>query len=372
MRIVKTYSPRLEAIGRQILLIVRGDPEGDMRRRLTEGCARCYVLATDRPTAARQWLFDLTEPPALDYRWHNRYPFYLRLPDRKHFLKYASRKAVLARIAQGNLGIEDRIGPWNGSFWAGLRAGGAIRKGSGTEWRIWERSHPELIADLSEMPLMHRLEPRAAKHGQRRLRRCYAALLPSEQATERSVLAGLFAGAVLRDADGEQWLELPAGGDAQAILLDWGIPFLLREPQKGRKVVLVSPLFAMLVAHLMPPRSAARIRSVRKAGGCPLLPAILWQMAMTAKGRRYMPFPDALPFGCSKATFFRRRWRRKDLNKVGWLELGIRITPKLRDLLVDWFQRRTCERNGHTYDPETYPLSPDIGIPPSSFPTPAS
>ena len=51
------------------------------------------------------------------------------------------------------------------------------------------------MADLSEMPLMHKLEPKPSKGGQRRLRRCYAAFLPAEDKTGPSVLAGLFAGA---------------------------------------------------------------------------------------------------------------------------------------------------------------------------------
>ena len=157
-------------------------------------------------------------------------------------------------------------------------------------------------------------------------------------------------------------MELPDTPAVRSLLDDWGIP-AKDTRRNGRGWLWVSPLFAMLVVHLMPPRSAGRIRAVRKAGGCPFLSVVLWQMAMTAKGRRYMPFPDALPFGCSKATFFRRRWRRRDLNKAGWLELGIRITPKLRELLVDWFGRRASERAGRACDQAAHPPSP-VGMTP--------
>src|SRR5450759_5562793 len=158
-------------------------------------------------------------------------------------------------------------------------------------------------------------------------------------------------------------MELPDTPAVRALLDDWVIP-AKDTRRNGRGWLWVSPLFAMLVVHLMPPRSAGRIRAIKKAGGCPFLSVVLWEMAMSRKNSRYMPFPAALPFGCSKASFFRRGWRRRDLHKAGWLELGIRMTPKLRGLLVEWFERRTCERNGHAYDPETFPLSPDIGIPP--------
>ena len=332
----------MKVLGQMIMDIVRGDPVGDRRQRTIDGCARCYVLVTDRPLSNRRALWNLTDPPTNRYGW--RWPYNQRVSENRYIRDTAGRKVVIDRISQGGLGIEDRLGVWNGSFWAGLRASGAIRRGPGTEWRIWERQHRELVADLSEMTLMHRLEPRPAKHGQRRLRRCYASLLPSGEATERSLLAGLFAGAAMAEIQGEQWLELPDSADVRSTLGDWGIPFRPHERPRNRMILWVSPLYGALVAHLMPPHSAARMLAVRKAGGCPFLPAVLWQMAMTAKGRRYMPFPDALPFGVSRATFFRRRWRRKELNRIGWLDLGIRIAPKLRELMVEWHDRRAQER----------------------------
>ena len=184
----------------------------------------------------------------------------------------------------------------------------------------------------------------AAKHGQRRLRRCYAALLPPEEPTGRSALAGLFAGAALREAEGESWLDLPDDEGVKSVLGEWGIPFLPRERPRGRRMVLASPLFGALVAHMMPPRSAGRILGIRKPGGCPYLSVVLWEMTMAGRNRRYMPFPDALPFGGSKATFFRRGWRRRGMHMAGWVDLGIRITPRLRQLLVEWLDRRLAER----------------------------
>ena len=335
---------RLEEVARQCHELIFGDPQGDMRRRLTTGCARCYVLKTDRPSSVRQILYDLTEPLKESdvHRWHS--PYCWRLPDNRNVEKYAGRKSVLARIAQGGLEIDEELGQWNGSFWHGLRLSGALRQGPGTELRLWERLHGDLIADITEMPLMHRLEPRTAMHGQRRLRRCYAAYLPPEQSTERSVLAGLFAGSVLRDADGETWMELADHNEVRNALNDWGIPFRSHAHTKGKMVIWVSPLFGQLVMHLMPKHSAARFISIKQAGGCPMLPAIMWKMAMNRRGRRRKPFKGALPFAISRATHFRRGLHELDLHKIGWLDYGIRITPKLRDLLEDWLRRKTAER----------------------------
>ena len=347
----------------------QGGPE-DRQRRVIDAFARCCILTTDRPVPdfKKIWpnqeilpFLDAVTSP--DKGWWTE-TYRMRIPP-PSVIGQAGRKAALERIAKGNLGIEDRLGVWNGSFFHGLKMSGALRKRPGTEFTIWAR--PELVADLSEMPLMHRLEPRVAKHGQRRLRRCYAAFLPPEELTGRSILAGLFAGAILRNADGEEWLELPDDQGVRAILGEWGIPFYPLERPMGKRIIHVSPLFGALVSHMMPPHSARRIRGVRKAGGCPYLPAILWEMAMARNGQRYTPFPNALPFACSKSTFFRRGWRRRGLHKAGWLDLGIRITPKLRELLREWFERRSSELRGRTYDSEAYPLSPDVAIRFESF-----
>lgn len=351
---------RLKAFTQTIQAIV-GDPAGDMRRRVIDGCARAYVLRTDRPTRDIKSLLALTDPPP--DRDRSNVVYGMRLPGVRYILDAAGRNVVLERIRRGNLGIEERLGIWNGCFWAGLRASGAIRQGPGTEWRIWERSHRELLDDLAGMPLMKRLAPRAAKHGQRRLRRCYGMLLPPEDGKEASILAGLFAGAAMRTAGDEAWMELPDNELPRGILTDWGIPFRSFERQNRRKVLLVSPFYAVLVAHLMPPRSTERVLGVRKAGECPFLPSVLWQMALTRKNMRYVPFAGALPFSCSRATFFRRGWRRRDLNRIGWLDMGIRVTPKLRALTVQWFERQSAERKASPPHRSVVAIEPEAAPP---------
>ena len=326
--------PPMSAMSRKIVEFLEQDrlrKEGPVLR-LIDAAARCFVLASDRPLQGRPIALE----PHIDWSQGD-------VSTSQGRLYEIGRKRIVDRIKQGNLGIEDQLGVWNGSFWHGLRLSGALKKGRWSEWDIWEKAHQELIADLAEMPVFGRLEPKVNKSGLRRLRRCHAIYLPPEKETERSVVAGLFSGAALRTGC-EAWMELPDEEAVKQVLDEWGILHQPIKTPQGRQRVRISPFFAALFCGLMPRHSAQRILSIKKAGGCPLLSVIYWQMVMSGKGRRYMPFWDALPFGCSKATFFRRGWRRKELHRIGWVDLDINIVPKLRKLMVEWFQRKKAER----------------------------
>ena len=209
---------------------------------------------------------------------------------------------------------------------------------------MWERSHKELVADLEGMHVTGVFESRPTLSGLRRLRRCPSMYLPLEEPDCPSVLAGVFAGAVMREVDGESWLDLPGSDGIQELLGRWTI-HCVPQSHRGDPVLRVSPFYAALVAHLMPPHSRERILSVQIAGGCPFLAVVYWQMAMNRRFMRYMPFHDALPFGCSKATFFRRGWRRKELWRIASCTMGITgVAPRLRALMVRWFEARAAER----------------------------
>ena len=208
---------------------------------------------------------------------------------------------------------------------------------------MWERSHKELVADLEGMHVTGVFESRPTLSGLRRLRRCPSMYLPLEEPDCPSVLAGVFAGAVMREVDGESWLDLPGSDGIQELLGRWTI-HCVPQSHRGDPVLRVSPFYAALAVHLMPPHSRKRILSVKRAGGCPFLAVVYWQMAMNRRFMRYMPFHDALPFGCSKATFFRRRWRRRELWRHA-CAMGITgVAPRLRDLMVRWFEARAAER----------------------------
>ena len=336
---------KMELKGKELRLRLFGDPVGDMQKRVLLGCARCFVLLSDRPAKVigMKELVSVTDPPpdTHDYTLPWRCHYYVA--DRRYVWENTGRKLTIERISQGNLGIEDKLGVWTGEFWCGLKLSGALKKSVGTEFVIWEKGHGDLIEDLIEMPLMKRLEPTASRSGLRRLRRCYAAYLPPVDPLGAAVLAGLLTGAALHEANDETWLNVPDNEAVRAFLNGWGLPFRTARLH-GRNRLLVSPLFGVLVAHLMPPHSARRMLAIKRAGDCPYLSAVLWEMALSRRYCPYMPFATALPYGCSKATFFRKGWHRADLHKAGWLSFGIRISDRFRAVLVTWYERQINER----------------------------
>jgi len=104
--------------------------------------------------------------------------------------------------------------------------------------------------------------------------------------------------------------------------------------------LIVSPFYSALHAHLMPPRSAERVTQVKKPGNCPFLAVLCWDWCMSQPRLRHMPFPSALPYGCSRWTEHRRGWKRRDLHRRCISEVGItHIDKTLRQLMVRWFDR---------------------------------
>lgn len=298
------------------------------RRLLLDALAKCYCISTDRPHRDIDALLPFAP------RGVALYPA---------CIEGIGRRAVYERIARGGLDIDHLLAPWTPGFWSGLRLAAALRHGAYTEWYTWERSRPELVADLEHLHVTAVFERRPTLSGLRRLRRCPSVFLPVEDPDSPRILAGLFAGAVMADIDGETWLELPDGEEVRALLARWTI-HCVPGRRRARQVLRVSPFFGVLVAHLMPPRSQGRMLSVRNAGACPFLAVVYWQTGMSRRRLRYMPFYDALPHGCSKASFFRYGWRRKELWRSA-CEMGITgVAPRLRDLMVRWFEERAQER----------------------------
>ena len=260
-------------------------------------------------------------------------------------------RAVLSRVARGGLGVEEHMRVWTPGFLCGVQMSGALRR-EGNAWSVWARTHRELLSDMEAMPLPHRLEPKAGRNGLRRLRRCPAMLLPPSNPQGAHVVAGLLAGAVLREGKQGQWLELPATSEVMSLLEGWTILCSRQRLFRGEARIGVSPFYAALFAHMMPPNSRGRILGSDRPAMCPLLPALYWEWAFCRRGQRMLPSKDALPFACSRRTCFRRGWSRKDsrLHQQA-IEAGIcHIDPRLRELMAKWFgeHRREPPREQHT------------------------
>lgn len=310
------------------------DAKRKARRRdaILEAYAKSFVLVGDRVGAAERVIAEFLPPG-------------VHPPTPSQFRRIGGVAAVHKRIAKGGLGIDDRLGVWTGGYFHGLRISGALRPDAGRGWAVWRATHYRLVADLESMPLPHSLDP-PGKNAIRRFRRCPAASLPPGDPHGVDVVAGLFSGAVHVRVDGEDWLELPADPEVVELLDTWAIAHKPGRVYRGKNRILVSPFFGALVSRHMPPRSAERALGMRRPGDCPWLAVAYWDWAMTRKGLRRIPFPDALPYGCSWRTAVRRGWRRAEVHRRAVFELGVtHLDRRLVALCRDWYTRRAEARH---------------------------
>jgi hypothetical protein len=256
-------------------------------------------------------------------------------------------RTAIARLRQGNLGIEDGLQPWTPEFFLGLRMSGALSEKEAGRFRIDTRSHPELIQDIAEWHIAGRVGCNDG-FGRRRLLGCLVAShLPVQDRYGASVVAGLFAGARLTQVDGEEWLELPNNEAVNELLENWTI---LRYPSRcarGRHYLKIPPFYGALFINAMPTHSRRRILGIRKPAMSPALAILYWEWLFgpISKGMRVLPFADALPFGCSLRSFYRKGWRREGLHYKAVSEYKIlSINFRLRDLLRQWFESHHANR----------------------------
>ncbi|HPG00218.1 MAG TPA: hypothetical protein PLE77_09105 [Kiritimatiellia bacterium] len=272
-------------------------------------------------------------------------PTGVRPPTPAQFRGAGGLRGALRVLSGGNLGMDDKLKPWTGNLFHGLKLAGALRQDAGRGWSVWEQTHGRLLADLQAMPLPHQLEPGGRRNGVRRLRRCAAAMLPPADRFGVDVLAGLLAGAVHVRIDGFDWLDVPATSDVLRLLDDWAIPRRHSRTFRGRDYVAVSPFFAALLADEMPPCSHQRILNMLKPGDCPFLPLMFWDWCLSKPGMRWPPFANALPFACCRRTAFDRGFGRRELHRRYVVEKGIgHIDRRIIRLCEKWFARQAKGR----------------------------
>ena len=267
-------------------------------------------------------------------------------------------KTALARLRQGNLGIEDQLRPWTAEFFLGLKLAGALTEKEPYKFRINAKIYPELVADISAWHIAGRLGGDDG-FGRRRLVGCLAAShLPVKDLQSDAVIAGLFAGARVSTSDGMQWLELPDDDAVKKLLENWTVLNYPSRQVRKRTYIKVSPFYAAFFAELMPAHSRQRMLSIRNPAMCPILPVMYWEWLFGPgmKGMRILPFADALPFGCSVRSFYRRGWQRKNLHRKAVLEYKIlAVDFRLRVLMRKWFESHNAKRNGSSDDLQPKP-----------------
>jgi len=263
-------------------------------------------------------------------------------------MRYAGApKTAIARLRQGNLGINDRLGCWTGEFLLGLKLSGAFVEKEPARYRIDSKLHPELVSDIQHWPLAGRLGS-PDNDGRQRLIACPAAThLPADDPHGAGVVAGLFAGARLTEIGAEVWLEMPDDDRIRQLLNEWTISHFPSRQLQRRNTIKVSPFYAPLFGDLMPERSRERILCIQNPAMCPLLPILYWELGFSPlkKGMRVLPFADALPFGISRRTFFRHGWRRTELHRKAVLEVGIlSVDGRLKKRMHKWFEQHQQRR----------------------------
>jgi hypothetical protein len=277
-----------------------------LRKQISLAIARAYVLADPKAHLKPLVAWPYIKAAVPGYLW----PTVCSL----HYA--GAPRSAIDRLRMGDLGIENEMRPWTPEFFLGLRLSGALQEKEAGRFRIDATAPPELVEDISKWHIAGKLGTDDG-FGRRRLVGCLATLLPPADPEGESVLAGLFAGARLIEIDREQWLEFAASDQVKSLLDSWTI---LYEPSIGTKtkknMLRASPFFAALFADLMPNCFRERILILRRPAMCPLLALLHWDWLYSPlkTHTRILPFADALPYGCSRRTFYRRGWKRKELH----------------------------------------------------------
>ena len=254
-----------------------------------------------------------------------------------------------ARVKEGGVLTDGQLAPWTPGFFLGLKLSGALvgrRNRTGREWLTYPLgARPWLERDLASMSPVHGrlLKPRFFSGvGNRVLCRCPAADLPCPDPLGLDVVAGSLAGATGVKEGGERWLKVSIG--CSQALEAWGVPYREDEGMD----LLVSPFWGALLSPMMPPRlrgaheraadAHARGGRMSGVGGCPLLPSVMWSMAMTEEFGRWMTSRGELPYGRPWDW-----WRFGDVPMKAsrlpaeGLRMGItRVRPEVRVLMVGW------------------------------------
>jgi hypothetical protein len=244
-----------------------------------------------------------------------------------------NQRAYRRRICLGNLAVDGEMRPFTGGFFHGLRLGGALRASekSHRHWRLHGPVHKALEEDLECMPLPGSLG-RPDVRGRRFVRSCPALLLPPSDSLGADVLAGVYAAALWRRHENQDFLAVPSSFDLKLLLEAW----CLWHVSTGLQTLL-SPFYGVLLGGTgwLPFASYSRLLGATAPAGCPLLPLMVYNLAFVPRGK----FPDRawrLPFLVSHATRCRKGWSRQELHRLAVKEGIARVPLRLRLVLDDF------------------------------------
>lgn len=292
------------------------------RRAILESAATARVLRHPRP-----WM----EPSALLPFWSGPGD-----PPTESQMRGIVRKVKMLIPTVG--GLDQDLAPWTPGFWSGLRMSGALVKHGGYP-RI-QAQRPWLEEDIERITFCGRLA-KPDRQGRRWLLGCEAWRLPVANRLGADVLAGLLAGGKRRELADGTWLVVPHTECVRRLLDFWKIPVV-----RDQGHLLVSPFWGVILSGHLPPACASSMM-VRRAGGCPLIPAILYNLLWGPSPRHGYLMPihaGELPYLCSHATRIRRGWTRDYLRRTAAITGMIYLPVEMRTLLKEWRTRnRTAD-----------------------------
>jgi len=257
------------------------------------------------------------------------------------------RRCVEA-IRSGTMVTAEEVAPWTPGFVSGLRMARGLVKVEVANWEPWQLSLWQvwpveergwLIGDMEAMSPCWCKVARSGWLWRGKgvsVSGFAAGEMPCLNDRGIDVLAGVIAGSRVMQEDGVWWLKVPLS--CRGILDEWQVPCEEHTWRRWRWLAL-SPFWGCVFAPLLSPGIASGFlelaRSGVEVGQCPVLPGMLWQMAMGG-GWRGMPFDGALPFGRHGRDWCPNR-SAVGLREIGMSRWGItRVRPEIRDLLVQW------------------------------------
>jgi len=259
-------------------------------------------------------------------------------------------RGTVQRIRSGEIELEDPV--WTAEFLHGLTLSGCLEpdgRGHGMNWRIRGAERPGLERDLSEMPWHKAVsEPTSYRNGrglrrELRIGQFAAPLVPPKDRLSPCVVAGCLAGVVSRvDKDGRTSHTVKRSPEVEDLLRLWTIHFVA----KGR-VLLLSPFYAALFSPRMPTHIQKEILSIKRPAGCPVLPTVLWQMAMGPRiaGTSGVPFPGAIPWARGRVWAWRHGYNLKSMRYYALLTWKITcVYSGLREEMLLWYAHASAER----------------------------
>lgn len=275
--------------------------------------------------------------------------------DRKYLLKeYGIKPPVWWRPSRPDRTNDWwEYGVWNPAYISGLQASGSLRMDAPGKRHGWSiQNHPALHEDILQMSSAYDAQMYAPGGAPK----CSlsAATRPNSSSTYRftcehwhdgldpsnthkyidkvEYMAGLMAGGRLHPEDGQEWIYIREGEAARAALARWTIPCRsVRRAGHRYGALQVSPFYGALMIGWMGLACGFRITGVKRAGGCPLIPWIYWDLLEGCGGGGW-----SLPWNSGTRYFYEEGPGRKNLHRLG-VEMGIvGLHKPLEGLMRRW------------------------------------